>query len=207
MQYPVFRGIIIAINLKEHNVTITKNKQNAVFQFSSPQDEKEVIEIGPDFLGLHKVKDGEVFNSVNQILSTGKVHGKNQPERPPPDYDKIWFPPPETCPNPETLPSLQRKIYDNFTELQQSATLDRQQNSGDRETFLQQFDWSRSALTAEQIQEVQELLVEYNDNFAKHRIDVGYNTELKVKLIPELDSPVYVQGPPTPIRLRDEILV
>ena len=207
MQYPVFCGIIIAIILKEHNVTITKNNQNAVFQFSSPQDEMEVIEIGPDFLGLHKVKDGEVFNSVNQILSTGKVHGQNQPERPPPDYDKIWFPPPETCPNLETLPSLQRKIYDNFTELQQSATLDRQQNSGDRETFLQQFDWLKSALTAEQIQEVQELIVEYNDNFAKHRIDVGYNTELKVKLTPELDSPVYVQGPPTPIRLRDEILV
>ena len=51
------------------------------------------------------MKDGEIFNSVNQILSTGKVHGKNQPKRPPPEYDKIWFPTPATCPNPEILPS------------------------------------------------------------------------------------------------------
>ena len=197
---------IIAINLNEHNITITKNKHIAVFQFLSPQDEEELIEIGRDLLALDKMKDGEFFNSVNQILSTGKVHGKNQPKRPPPDYDKIWFPTPETCPNPENLPSLQRKIYDNITELQQRDTLDPQQNSGDRETFLKQFDWSTSALAAEQIQEMQELLVEYNDIFAKHRFDVGYNTELKVKLTPAHDLPVYVLSPP-PIHLRDEILV
>ena len=153
------------------------------------------------------MKDGEIFNSVNQILSTGKVHGKNQPKRPPPDYDKIWFPTPETCPNPENLPSLQRKFYDNITELQQRDTLDPQQNSGGRETFLKQFDWSKSALTAKQIQEMQDFLVEYNDIFAKHRFDVGYNTELKVKLTPAHDLPVYVESPPTPIHLRDEILV
>ena len=153
------------------------------------------------------MKDGEIFNSVNQILSTGKVHGKNQPKRSTPDYDKIWFPTPETCPNPENLPSLQRNIYDNIAELQQRNTLDPQQNIGDRETFLKQFDYSKSALTAEQIQEMREILVDFNDIFAKHRFDVGYNTELKVKLTPAHDLPVYVQSPPTPIHLRDEILV
>ena len=54
---------------------------------------------------------------------------------------------------------------------------------------------------------MQELLVDYNDIFAKHRFDVGYNTELKVKLTPAHDLPVFVQSPPTPIHLRDEILV
>ena len=133
------------------------------------------------------MKDGEIFNSINQILNTGKVHGKNQPKHPPSDRDKIWFPTPETCPNPQNLPSLQRKIYDNITELQQRDTLDPQQNSRGRETFLQQFDWSRSALTAEQFQAMRELLVDYIDIFAKHRFDVGYNTELKFKLTPEHD--------------------
>ena len=54
---------------------------------------------------------------------------------------------------------------------------------------------------------MQDLLVDYNDIFAKYRFDVGYNTELKVKTTPAQDLPVYVQGPPTPIHLRDEILV
>ena len=61
-------------------------------------------------------------------------------------------------------------------------------------SILSQFDWSRSALAATQIQEMQELLVESYDIFAKHRFDVGYNTELKVKLTPEHDLPAYVQS-------------
>ena len=32
-------------------------------------------------------------------------------------------------------------------------------------------------------------------------------TQLKIKLTPEHDLPVYVQGPPTPIHLRDELHV
>ena len=72
-------------------MTLTKNKQIAVFKFLSPQDEEEIVEIGRALLALGKMKDGENFNNVNQILSTGKVRGKNQPKRPPPDYDKIWF--------------------------------------------------------------------------------------------------------------------
>ena len=54
---------------------------------------------------------------------------------------------------------------------------------------------------------MQLLLIEYYDIFAKHDFDVGYNTELKVKLTPAHALPVYVQSPPTPIHLRDEILV
>ena len=157
---------IIAINLNKHNVTLTKNKRLAVFQFLSPQDKEELIEFGPDLLVLDKMKDGEIFNSLNQILSAGKVHGKNQLKRPPTEYNKILFPTPETCPNPENLPNLQRKVYYNITELQKRDTLDPQKNSGDRDAFLEQFDWSRSALTVAQIQEMQDLLVEYSDIFA-----------------------------------------
>ena len=54
---------------------------------------------------------------------------------------------------------------------------------------------------------MQNLLIEYCDTFAKHRFDVGYNTELKVKLTPAHNLPVYVQSLPTPIHLRDETLV
>ena len=93
------------------------------------------MKIAPDLLALDKMKDGEIFNSINQILNTGNVHGKNQPKRPPPGYDKIWFPTPETSPNSENLPCLQRKINDNITELQQMDTLDPQQISVARETF------------------------------------------------------------------------
>ena len=47
---------IIAINLNEHNVTLTKNKQIGVFLFLSPQDEEEFTEIGANLLVLDKMK-------------------------------------------------------------------------------------------------------------------------------------------------------
>ena len=54
---------------------------------------------------------------------------------------------------------------------------------------------------------MQNFLIEQHDVFAKHGFDVGYNTELKVKLPPAHDLPVYVPSPPTLIFLRDKILI
>ena len=49
-------------------------------------------------------------------------------------------------------------------------------------------------------------MVEYRV-FANHCFDVGYNTELKIKLTPQQPLPVYIQGPSAPIHLRDKILI
>ena len=153
------------------------------------------------------MKNGEILNQINQLLRVRNNRGIRQQKRPLPEHDKISFPTPETCQNPENLPPLQRKNFDNISELQQRDSLNPHSNKKDKETFLKQFDWSKSSLNAAQIAELQHLLIEYHNIFAKHRFDVGYNTELKVKLTPAHDLPVYVQSPPTPIHLRDEILV
>ena len=87
---------------------------------------------------------------------------------------------PETCQNPENLPPLQRKDFDNISELQQRHSLKPHSNKKDTETILKQFDWSKSSLNAAEITEMQHLLIEYYHIFAKHRFDVSYNTELKV---------------------------
>ena len=50
-------------------------------------------------------------------------------------------------------------------------------------------------------------MIEHHDMFARNRFDVDYNIELKIKLTPEHPLPVYVQGPPAPIHLRDKILI
>ena len=83
----------------------------------------------------------------------GKSDDKNQPKRPPPEYDKVWFPTPETCQNPENLPPVQRKLYDHLTELQTRDTLNPIKSSADREKVLKQFDWSKSSLNSDQIRD------------------------------------------------------
>ena len=84
--------------------------------------------------------------------------------------------------------------------------MDPKNNDIDKMEFLKKFSWDTFVLNADQKRQLEDFLVEYHDVFAKHRSDVGYNTELKIKLTPEPTLPVYVQGPPAPIDLR-EILI
>ena len=85
--------------------------------------------------------------------------------------------------------------------------LDPKGSHQDKITFLSKFPWEKSALNDEQKAVVGELLVEFSDIFAKHRLDVGYNRDLKIKLTPERSIPIYEQGPPTPVHLRNELQV
>ena len=85
--------------------------------------------------------------------------------------------------------------------------MDPKQNLDDRKKFLAQFQRTQLLLKPDEKQQVESLLVEYNDIFAQHRFDVEYNTEMKIKLTPEHSMPMYVQGPPTPIHSRDELHV
>ena len=70
--------------------------------------------------------------------------------------------------------------------------MDPKNNEADKLEFLKKFSWATCVLNSDQKRQLEEFLVEYHDVFAKHRFDVGYNTELKIKLTPEHPLPVYV---------------
>ena len=81
------------------------------------------------------------------------------------------------------------------------------QKHQDKITFLSKFPWEKFALNDKQKAAAGEPFVEFSDIFAKHRFDVGCNTDLKKKLTPERSIPIYEQGPPTPAHLRNELQV
>ena len=54
---------------------------------------------------------------------------------------------------------------------------------------------------------MEELLVRYHKIFARHRLDLGKNTDSPVKLTPEHNRPVYSPNAITPIHLRDELII
>ena len=148
------------------------------------------------------------LTEINQLIQvTDTPKRKFQPAKPAPEYKKLWFPTPETCPDPTNLSPLQRDIYEQLLKLQEMEKLDPKGNRQDKITSLSKFPWEKSALNDEQKAVVGELLVEFSDIFAKHRFDVGYNTDLKIKLTPERSIPIYEQGPPTPVHLRNELQV
>ena len=92
-------------------------------------------------------------------------------------------------------------------ELEQLEKLKPLGNTNSRNQFLSNFDWTDSTLQPEAKQAVENLLVEFHDIFARHRFDIGINTEFKVQLTPLDNRPAYSQSLPAPINLKDDILV
>ena len=54
---------------------------------------------------------------------------------------------------------------------------------------------------------LEDTIVEFNDIFARHRLDIGMNTQFKVSLTPQDDKPVYTQSLPVPINLKEDLTV
>ena len=179
------------------------------FEILTESQAEHLAEVDPQLISLAKLRNPDNFeNELNQLIQD--VHFKKYDTltgRPPPNYDKLWFPTPETCSDLSGLTPVQREIYDQILQFQRLEKMNPKTNVDDRNAFLKKFTWESCVLTADQKQKLEEFLIEYHDVFAKHRFDVGYNTKLKIKLTPSNPLPVYVQGPPAPIHLRDEILI
>ena len=196
--------LISAINISDHYVHIKADTLIASFEILNQSQADRLINIDPQLIALAKMRDpNDLETDLNQLV---QVDLSNKKTRPSPEYNKLWLPTPETCSNPENLPPLHRKIYEQIKHFQSLEKHD-PKNDCEQKKFLQNFKWENSVLTPEQKVEIKKLVVEFSDIFAKYRFDVGYNTELKIKLTPEHDMPVYVQSPITPIHLRDELIV
>ena len=76
-----------------------------------------------------------------------------------------------------------------------------------RSQFLSLFKWNDSLITGEDRENLESTLVEFNDIFARHRLDIGMNNQFKVCLTPKNDKPVYTQSLPVPINLKDDLTV
>ena len=76
-----------------------------------------------------------------------------------------------------------------------------------RTEFLKRFDCTDTLLTETEKQAFEDILNEYHDIFARHRMDIGMNTEFRVKLTPKDDKAVYSQSLPMPIHLKEDLIV
>ena len=73
--------------------------------------------------------------------------------------------------------------------------------------ILKRFVWTDILLTETEKQAIEDILVEYHDILARHRMDLGMNTEFKVKLTPKDDKAVYSQNIPKPTHLKGDLIV
>ena len=195
------------MNITDHPITINKGEEIAKLSFLTSDQAEKLLKVDPQLINVAKMSEN-YLTEINQLIQvTDTPKRKAQPAKPAPEYEKLWFPTPETCPDPTNLSPLQREIFEQLLKLQEMEKLDPKGNHQDKITFLSKFPWEKLALNDGQKAVVGELLVEFSDIFAKHRFDVGYNTDLKIELTPERSIPIYEQGPPTPAHLRTELQV
>ena len=185
-------------NTTESPYFFKKHSQIAEFSVVTPQQSKHVKPVDMAILSMIPQGDPDLTAYLNEPLRTNKPEQQN---------DTFWFPTPEDPGKLEDHTPIQTRILKELNELKDKEKLNPQESTQARTKFLKRSDWTDTLLTAMGKQAIEDILVEYHDIFARHRMDIGMNTEFKVKLTPKNNKAVYSQSLPMPIHLKEDLIV
>ena len=186
-------------NFTDQPYKLKKGLHIANFSVLTPEQMKHVKPIDP-VSTWHLLNENEE-DAIYYVSSLLKANRNND------QYEQYWFPTPENPGDEDSHTPIQRRILQELRNLQEAEQLNPQNDDESRRKFLGNFDWKDSMLQQHEIKKIESLLVEYHDIFARHRFDIGMNEEFTVKLTPKDDSPAYSQSLPTPVNLKEDILV
>ena len=185
-------------NTTESPYLIKKHTQIAEFSVVTPQQSKHLKPVVMAILSMIPQGDLDLTAYLNELFRTNKPEQQN---------DTFWFPTPESPGKLEDHTPIQTRILKELNELKDKGKLNPQESTQSRTNFLKRFDWTDTLLREMEKQAIEDILVEYHDIFARHTMDIGMNTEFKVKLTPINDKDVYSQSLPMPIHLKEDIIV
>ena len=195
----VDRKIAVRVtNTTESPYTINRNTKIAEFSVVTPEQSKFIKPVDMAILSMIPQGDPDLVTCLTELLRTNKPDQQN---------NTFWFPTPENPGNTEDHTPIQTRILTELRELQRREKLNPKDDSESRTEFLRRFDWTDTLLTKTEKQAVEDILVEYHDIFARHRMDIRMNTEFKVQLTPKDDKAVYSQNLPMPIHLKEDLIV
>ena len=180
-------------NTTESPYTIKKRNQIAEFSAVTPEQPKHNKPVDMAILSMIPQGDPHLTAYLNELLRTNKPEQQN---------NTFWFPTPENLGRPEDYSPIQTRILKDLIELKHKEKLSPRESSESRNKFLKWFDWTDTFLTETEKQAIEDILVDYHDVFARHRMDIGMNTEFKLKLTLKDDTAVYSQNITMPIHLK-----
>ena len=192
------RIAIRVTNTTESPYLIQKHTQIAEFSLVTPEQSTHIKPVDLAILSMIPQGDPDLTAYLNELLRT------NKPEQ---HTDTFWFPTPENPGKTEDHTPIQTRILKELNDLKDSEKLNPQESTESRNKFLKRFDWTDTLLTEMEKQAIEDILVEYHDIFSRHRMDIGMNTEFKVKLTPKDDKAIYSQSLPMPIHLKEDLIV
>ena len=142
--------------------------------------------------------DPDLITYLTELLRTNKPAQQN---------NTFWYPTPENPGITEDCTPIQTRILKELRELQIKEKLKPKDDAESQMEFFTRFDWTDTLLTETEKQAVENVLVEYHDIFARHRMDIGLNTEFKVRLRRKNDKAVFSQTLPMPIHLKEDLII
>ena len=185
-------------NTTESPYLIDKHTQIAEFSVVTLEQSKHIKPVGRAILSMIPPCDLDQTAYLNEFLRINKPEQQN---------NTFWFPTPQNPGRSEEHTPIQTKILKELNELKDKQKLNPQESTESRSKFLKRFDWTDTFLTETEKQANEDILVDYHDIFARHRMDVGMNTEFKVKLTRKDEKAVYSQSLPMPIHLKEDLFV
>ena len=192
------RIAVRVINTTESPYLIKKHTQIADFSVVTPEQSKHIKPVDMAILNMIPQGDPDLTAYLNELLRT------NKPEQ---QENLFWFPTPENPGNPEDHTPIQTRSLKELNELKDKEKLNQQESTESQNKFLKRFDWTDTVLIETEKQTIEDIPVDYHDIFARHRMDIGMNTEFKVKLTIKDDKAVFSQSLPMPIHLEEDLFV
>ena len=185
-------------NTTESPYTINKNTQIAEFSVVNLEQTKFIKPVDTAILSMIPEGNPDMVTYLTELLRTNKPYQQN---------NTFWFPTPENHGKTEDHTPIQTRILTELRELQRMEKPNPKDDIESRMEFLKRFGLTDTLLTETEKRAVEDILVEYYDIFARHRMDIGMNTEFKVILTLKDDKAVYSQSLPMPIHLKEDLIV
>ena len=178
-------------NLTDFPHTKKNHTKLAEVQIFKPEDSKHIGPIDPAAIKLVQDPD-DTHMYINELIKSNE--NEQNDENP-------WFHTPENPGNEEDHTPIQRRILKEVRELIQKEQLDPTKDKESRKIFLDMFQWKDPQTEGIDKEPLEQTILEYNDTFARHRLDIGTNNSFKAKLTPKDERPIYTKSLQVPINL------
>ena len=175
-----------------------KHTEIAEFSMVTPEQSKHIKPEDMAILSTFPQDDLALTAYLNELLRTSKPEQQD---------NTFWFPTPENPGKPEDHTPIQTRVLNELNELKDKEKLNPQESRKSQNKFLKRLVWTDTFLTVMEKQAIEDFLVDYYDISARHRMDIGMNTDFNVKLTSKDDKAVYSQSLPMPIHLKEDLIV
>ena len=148
----------------ESPVLIKKHTQIAKCSVVTPEQSEHIKPVDMAALNMIQQDDPDLTVYLTDFLITTKPEQQN---------NTFWFQTLENPGRPEDHTPIQTLILKESIELKEKEKLNREESTDSRNKFLKQFDWTDTLPTETEKQANEDILVNYHDIFARHRMALG----------------------------------